>query len=70
MSDLGFPLAGLCVPVNNFQRNILSFGESLYFFCSNVPGVMLSTNAMFKSELNTESFSRGKKNKFIHVRLI
>ena len=31
---------------------------------------MLSTNAMFKSELNTESFSRGKKNKFIHVRLI
>ena len=31
--------------------------ESLHFFYSNVLGVMLSTNAMFKSELNIQSLS-------------
>ena len=31
--------------------------QSLDFFYSNVPGVMLSTNIMFKSELNLQSLS-------------
>ena len=39
VSDLGFPSRGQCVPVTRF-------------FYSNVPGFMLSTNAMFKSELD------------------
>ena len=34
-----------------------------YLFYSNIPGVMLTTSAVFKSELNIQSLSRGKAKK-------
>ena len=33
---------------------------SPYLFYSNIPGIMLPTSAMFKSELNIQSLFRGK----------
>ena len=41
-------------------RFFLGGGGVTIFFYSNVPSVMLSANAMFKSELNIQSLSRGK----------
>ena len=41
-----------------FSEGCFVFWGDTIFFYSNVPGVMLSTNAMFKSVLNIESSYR------------
>ena len=43
-----------------FGGTFCFLGGHYIFFYSNVPCVMLSANAMFKSELNIQSLSRGK----------
>ena len=48
-------------PSQQFSEGHFDFSRgSLYLFYSNIPGVMLRTNAMFKSGLNIQSLSRGK----------
>ena len=61
MSDLGFPTSENNVSQSTIFRGTFRFSRgSLYLFYSNIPGVMLRTNAMFKSGLNIQSLSRGK----------
>ena len=61
VSDLGFPGRGGNMSQSTIFRGTFRFlGGHHIFFYSNVPCVMLSANAMFESELNIQSLSRGK----------
>ena len=61
VSDLGFSARGGNVSQSTIFRGTIRFlGGHHIFFYSNVPCVMLSANAMFESELNIQSLSRGK----------
>jgi len=65
VSDLGFPSRGAMCPSQQFSEGHFVFlfffgGGPLYFFYLIVFSIMLSTNAMFKSELKIQSLSRGK----------
>ena len=60
MSDLGFPARSAMCPSQQFSEGHFVFGGVTIYFYSNLLGIMLSKNAMFKSELNIESLSRGK----------
>ena len=61
VSDLGFSARGGNVSQSTIFRGTFRFlGGHYIFFYSNVPCVMLSANAMFESELNIQSLSRGK----------
>ena len=61
VSDLGFSARGGNVSQSTIFRGTFRFlGGHHIFFYSNVPCVMLSANAMFESELNIQSLSRGK----------
>ena len=58
MSYLGFPAMRAKCRSQQFSEGCFVFWGDTIFFYSNVPGVMLSTNAMFKSVLNIESSYR------------
>ena len=58
VSYLGFSAMGAKYRSQQFSEGCFVFGGDTLFFYSNVPGVMLSTNAMFKSVLNIESSYR------------
>ena len=60
VSDLGFPARVAMCSSQQFSVGHCVFSGVTIFVYSNVLGVMLSTNAMFKSELNKQSLSRGK----------
>ena len=61
MSDLGFPARENNVSQSTIFRGTFRFSrESPYLFYSNIPGVMLRTNVIFKSGLNIQSLSIGK----------
>ena len=58
VSYLGFSAMGAKYCSQQFSEGCFVFLGDTLFFYSNVPGVMLSTNAMFKSVLNIESSYR------------
>ena len=60
VSDLGFPARAAVCSSQQFSVGHCVFSGVTIFVYSNVLGVMLSTNAMFKSELNKQLLSRGK----------
>ena len=58
VSDLGLPARGGNVSQSTIFRGTFLFSGGHYiFFYSNIPSVMLSTNAMFKSELTIQLLS-------------
>ena len=64
VSDLGLPARGAMCPSQQFSEGHFFFfggggrGGHYIFFYSNIRSVMLSTNAMFKGELNVQLLSR------------